>query len=213
MITSETMTFSEVIKVRDGVFYNLAGHEARAARTAMHHFGHNFGNVFCNDFCNGVAPGMVPETTLPTLRAGLVKCRVVYGRRGVESVEFAPYEFRTIRNVAIVHDDTIEYSWKSTDRSRLNALLAASGCDEIVIVKNGMVTDTSSANIVLEDTSGALYTPCTPLLPGTKRASLLERGIIAEREVRVQDLRNAAKIYLINAMIDLEDGILLPLHE
>lgn len=198
MIDQETITFSEAIKVHDGVFYNLAGHQARVTRTAMHHFGH--------DIQLDLTPDMIPLDQ----RAGLVKCRVVYGSRGIESIEFTPYTFHIIRTVAIIHDDTIDYTYKSTDRSRLNALLAASGCDEIIIVKNGLVTDTSVANIVLEDPFGKLYTPSTPLLAGTKRASLLERGIITEREIRPADLQTAARIRLINAMIDLEDNVELP---
>ncbi len=191
-------TFSEAIKVCDGVFYNPGGHQARVSRTAMHFFSRN------------IKLDLTPEMIPPNLCAGLVKCRVVYGRQGVESVEFAPYTFRTIRSVAIVHDNTIDYTYKSTDRNRLNALLTASGCDEIIIVKNGLITDTSSANLVLEDASGALYTPSTPLLAGTKRALLLERGVITEHEIRPEDLISAVKIHLINAMIDLEDGIALP---
>ncbi len=198
MTGPEAMTFSEAIKVRDGVFYNLAGHQARASRTARHFFGHD------------IALDLMPEIIPSALRTGLVKCRVVYGGHGIESVEFTPYTFRTIRTVAIIHDDTIDYTYKSTDRSRLNALLAASGCDEIIIVKNGLVTDTSAANIVLEDASGALFTPSTPLLAGTKREHLLREGVISEREIRQADLQTAARIRLINAMIDLEDHVELP---
>lgn len=192
------MTFSEAIKIKDGVFYNLAGHLARMNRTAMHFFGH------------GVDLDLSPRMIPPDLRTGLVKCRVVYGLHGVDSVEFSPYVLRTIKSVATVHDDTIEYAHKSTDRSRIDALVRASGADEIIIVKDGSVTDSSFANLVLEDSAGALVTPSTCLLPGTKRAQLLERGIIVEREVREHNLRDATKIYLINAMIDLEDGVTLP---
>ncbi len=192
------MKFSEAIKVRDGVFYNLPLHEARMNRTAQHFFGH--------DLPLDITPDMIP----PEFCTGLVKCRVVYGADGVASVEFTPYTFRKIETVAIVHDDTIDYTYKSTDRSRLNGLLATSGCDEIVIVKNGLVTDASSSNIVLEDTTGMLYTPSTPLLAGTKRDYLLRAGIISEREVHSEDLLAATKIRLINAMIDLEDNIVLP---
>ncbi len=199
MTLTKAIKFSEAIKVRDGVFYNLAGHQSRITRTVQHFFGH--------DIVLDLTPEMIP----PALRTGLVKCRMVYDGQGIESVEFAPYTFRTIRSVAIVHDNTIDYTYKSTDRSRLNELLKTSGCDEIVIVKNGLVSDSSSANIALEDASGALYTPSTPLLAGTKRASLLESDIITEREIRPEELQTASKIRLINAMIDLEDDIVLPL--
>ncbi len=192
------MTFSEAIKVKDGVFYNLAGHEARAARTSMHHFG-----------C-GIRLDLTSEMIPPDLRTGLVKCRVVYGKHGVESVEFTPYSFREIKTVAIVRDDTIDYTYKSTDRSRLNGLLKASGCDEIIIVKDGFVTDASAANLVLEDATG-LYTPSTCLLSGTKRAALITAGTIRERDIRSEDLHNFSTIRLINAMIELEDNMILPL--
>lgn len=193
------MTFSEVIKVRDGVFYALELHQARMDRTATHHFGRR------------VPLELTPEMIPPDLRTGLVKCRVVYGERGVASVEFAAYVFREIKTVGVVHDDTIDYTYKSTDRSRLDTLRNVSGCDEVIIVKNGFVTDSSFANLVLEDSSGNLYTPSTPLLAGTKREFLLREGIISEREVCEQELQNAAKIHLINAMIDLEDGVELPM--
>lgn len=191
-------TFSEVIKVRDGKFYNLPCHQARADRTAMH--------LFDRRIELSLTPEMIPDG----LRSGLVKCRVVYGASGIVSVEFAPYVFRTIRSVAVVHDDTIDYSYKSTDRSRLAALVADSGCDDIIIVKNGFVTDSSFANLVLEDATGALYTPSHCLLAGTKRASLMDDGTIDDRPVRAEELYDASKIYLINAMTDLEDRVVLP---
>ena len=187
------MMFSEAIKVRDGGFYNLDLHLARMNRTAMHHFGH------------GVTLDLTPDMVPAELRSGLVKCRVVYGER-VESVEFAPYLFRIIRSVAVVHDDTVEYTFKSTDRGCIDTLRREAGTDDIIIVKNGLVTDSSFANIVLELPDGTLHTPSTPLLAGTKREKLLREGTISEREIREAELRAASKIYLINAMIDLEDN-------
>lgn len=52
------------------------------------------------------------------------KTRVVYGKQGVEAVEYAPYFIRNINSLQVVEDDTITYGYKSTDRSRLNALVA-----------------------------------------------------------------------------------------
>lgn len=191
--------FSEAIKVRDGVFFNLDLHRARMNRTAMHHFG------------RGVTLDLVHDMVPAELRTGLVKCRVVYGKQ-VERVEFTPYAFRAIRSVALVHDDAIEYTFKSTDRSRLDSLRREAGTDDIIIIKNGLVTDSSFANIVLEFPDGTLHTPSTPLLAGTKRERLLRDGIIAEREIREADLRAAAKIYMINAMIDLKDNQTLNIY-
>lgn len=193
------MTFSEVIKVKNGVFYNLPFHQKRMNCTTLHHFAQTM------DF--HIVADMIP----PELRTGLVKCRVVYSQC-IESIEFTPYTFRRINSVAIVHDDTVEYPYKSTDRSHLNHLLEASKCDDIIIIKNGLVTDSTFANLVFEDSSG-FYTPSTPLLFGTKRASLLASGTIRESKIHEKDLKNGAKIYLINAMIDLEDRVLLPIAD
>lgn len=132
----------------------------------------------------------------------LFKARVVYGEHGVEAVEYAPYTMRKIASLQVVTDETIEYNFKSTNRSRLNALSARKGnCDEIIIVKHGLVTDTSFTNLAIYNGSHWI-TPKQPLLLGTKRASLLEHGIIQEADITLQDLKNAQSIRLFNAMIE-----------
>ena len=52
--------------------------------------------------------------------------------------------------------------------------------DDILIVKNGLLTDTSIANIALYD-GNDWYTPLHPLLKGTKRAELLDKGVLKEK--------------------------------
>ena len=79
--------------------------------------------------------------------------------------------------------------------------------EEIVIVQQNHLTDTSYTNIALFD--GELWiTPSTPLLNGTRRKQLLNAGKIIEREVLVTDLNSFQSISLINAMIDLEELVL-----
>ena len=133
---------------------------------------------------------------------GLYKARVVYGAQGVEAIEYAPYKMKEIHSLKVVEDNNIDYTYKSTDRSALNALVAQKGdCDEIIIVKNGLITDTSFTNLALFDGNNWL-TPKHPLLHGTKRAQLLEAGIIEEAELTPEDLKKAEKVSLFNAMID-----------
>ena len=130
------------------------------------------------------------------------KARVVYGEQGVEAVEYAPYFIRNINSLQVVEDDTITYGYKSTDRSRLNALVAQKGnCDDIIIVKHGLLTDTSFTNLAIFD-GKHWVTPRHPLLPGTKRAALLDKGMIQEADITLEDLRNANKVSLFNAMIE-----------
>lgn len=190
--------FIETIKVKDGIFYNLPLHIARLERTATHFF--------------GVVPSlklavnMIPEK----LRTGLLKCRVTYGSQ-IVSVEFEAYSFRRIASLTLVEDNTIDYTYKSTDRKVLSDLYSGKGQgDDILIVRNGLITDTSYANVVFENNKG-LYTPINCLLRGTKRQHLLQQGIIREADIRMDDLISFSKLYLINAMIDLEDEISLPI--
>lgn len=130
------------------------------------------------------------------------KARVVYGEQGVETVEYAPYSMRNINSLQVVEDDTITYDYKSTDRSRLNALLEKKGSsDDIIIVKHGLLTDTSFTNLAIYDGKQWL-TPKHPLLPGTKRAALLDKAIIREADITLENLRKADRVSLFNAMIE-----------
>ena len=186
--------FIETIKVKDGVFYNLPLHIARLERTAIHFF--------------GVAPSLeLSQSMIPeTLRIGIVKCRVTYSSQ-IISVEFEPYAFRHLSSLTLVEDNDIDYTYKAVDRSSLNSLYSRrEDGDDILIVKNGLVTDTSYANVVFENANG-LYTPKSYLLGGIKRQYLLQNGIINELVINQDDIRLFSKVYLINAMIDLEDAI------
>ena len=154
--------FVETIKIKDGKAQSVAYHQARMERTIRHFF------------------PQLSHTSMPSLKEllnskdgmELYKARVVYGEHGVETVEYAPYTMRQIRTLQVVEDETIEYSFKSTDRSHLNALSAMKGnCDEIIIVKHGFVTDTSFTNLAIYDGTRWI-TPKHPLLLGTKRAFL-----------------------------------------
>jgi len=76
-------------------------------------------------------------------------------------------------------------------------------CDDILIIKKGLVSDTSIANIAFYD--GKLwFTPKAALLKGTCRTRLLLEGKIIEKEIRVEDIKKYKKIALMNAMIDFD---------
>ncbi|MCA1759522.1 MAG: aminotransferase class IV, partial [Bacteroidales bacterium] len=91
------------------------------------------------------------------------------------------------------------------DRERLNLLFEKRGiCDDIIIVKNGCITDSSFANIVFFD-GVKWWTPDTPLLPGTQRAKLLEENKIFECRITPKDISIYSKVGLINAMNDLNE--------
>ena len=129
------------------------------------------------------------------------KCRVVYEQEFVE-VEYAPYAIRPVSSLHILEDNTFCYRYKSTDRDALNRLFASRGvADDVLIVQDGLLTDTSICNIALWNGERWL-TPSCPLLQGTKRASLMDEGVLFPSEIKVDDLKLYSHIRLFNAMIE-----------
>lgn len=181
--------FVETIKIKNGNAMALPYHQERMKRTMQHFFPGK--NIPC-----------LEEVIASTHDMDFYKARVIYGEKGIEDIQYALYSMKEIHTLKIVRDDDIDYSFKSTDRTDLNWLAATKGnCDEIIIIKNGLVTDTSFTNIAIYK-DGKWLTPKHPLLLGTKRAALLENGIIQEADITVDDLMKAEKVSLFNAMID-----------
>lgn len=182
--------FIETIKIVDGIPQNLEYHRLRMANTLSHFYSRN--NL----------PDIENIIAVPTLfKSGLVKCRVEYS-----DVDYkAQYDFYTLRNIQtlkLVKCDTIDYEFKFSDRRTLKELLLDKGdCDDILIVKNEMITDTSYTNIAFSDRN-KWYTPITPLLNGTARMRLIETGQIFEREITIHNFREFDSFILINCMLE-----------
>ena len=75
-----------------------------------------------------------------------------------------------------------------------------SAYDEIIIEKEGYLTDTTISNIAFYD-GEKWVTPSHPLLPGTMRAKLLDEGFLHKKEIKKEDLKNYSQIALMNSMI------------
>jgi len=73
--------------------------------------------------------------------------------------------------------------------------------DDVLIVKQGYITDTSYSNIVFWD-GEKWITPETFLLPGTQRSRLIQEGLIFPAEVKPADIKYFSHAKLINAMLD-----------
>lgn len=191
--------FIETIKVVDGRFLNLTYHMDRMNRTMISFFNTTmFVELWIGD---------IPEE----LRTGVVKCRITYSHCSV-NVEYERYHMRKVNSLKLTEDNSIDYSFKYADRSSLIRLLEQKGdCDDILIVNDGFITDTSYTNIVLKNSSG-LYTPSTCLLAGTKRQLLIDRGFVKEKDIHLADLQRYDQLYLINAMIDIEDNVSIPVN-
>lgn len=122
-----------------------------------------------------------------------------------------PYTIRKIQTFKLVHNNDIDYSKKFADRSVLDSLVQQKGdCDEILIVQNGLITDTSFSNIIFKK-ENVWVTPKTPLLKGTCRARLLEKGIIEPADIEISHLKQFSHFMLINAMLDFDETRAFPL--
>lgn len=129
------------------------------------------------------------------------KCRVVYSDK-IINIKINPYGMKLTQSLKIITDNEIEYPFKFKDRKRINKLYGQKeDCDDILIVKNGFVADTSIHNVIFFD-GIRWWTPTTPLLKGTTITRLLKEDRISEKIIRMEDLLHFKKIMLVNAMND-----------
>jgi len=182
----------ESIKLIDGEFRNLFYHERRMNRALK--------------FLCGVQEYFNLEEFLQNLdwpEKGLFKCRMVYDDNS-RDVEFIPYEYKTINSLRVVEHDRVSYEFKYVERRVINRLYdLRKNCDDVLIVKRGLVTDTSYANILFRR-GKYWYTPWSALLKGTMRANLLERDLIQEEEIRPEDIKTFETFKIINAMWEFD---------
>lgn len=183
----------ETIRIMNGEPQNLKYHQERYERSFRALFGRR--------------TEVILETEInvpPEFGEGKVKCRYLYGA-GSAVTEFHKYTPVEIHSLKLVESNEIEYSHKLTDRTSISNLLEKKGgCDDILIIKNGLITDSSSANITFFD-GKEWFTPSLPLLEGTARRRLLSENKITSIEIRIDDLRKFSKFRLINAMREFDE--------
>lgn len=186
----------ETIKLFDGIAQNLDFHNLRfnLARKEL------FGIDETIDLSKEIR---VPDEFCK----GLCKCRIIYSEN-IKEIQYEHYVFKKIKSLKLVYDNWISYSYKFQNRDSLNHLFSLrEQADDIIIVKNGWITDSSFCNLVFENTSG-LFTPSTPLLKGTKRERLLIEKNIFVKEIKKDDLKNYQFVHLINAFLDPGDIVI-----
>ncbi len=189
----------ETICFENGIFQRIPLHEERLNRSRNHFLG-KVEPIF-------LAPLLkIPES----LNTNKVRCRITFTKE-IESIEYELYNKRAITSLQLVFDDAIDYSYKYKQRDSLNALLSLRGnADEILVVKSGLITDTSFTNVVFLK-EGVWYTPATPLLPGTRREHYLRINQIFPADIQPDDLYKYEEARLINAMLSLEDSATIPI--
>jgi 4-amino-4-deoxychorismate lyase len=83
--------------------------------------------------------------------------------------------------------------------------------EEIIVVKNNHITDTSYTNILFLK-GKEWFTPTTYLLNGVMRQHLLHEKKIKETEITLQNIKEFSHFQLINAMNDFDDMFIYPIE-
>lgn len=180
--------FIETIRIECGRLYHIEAHQQRMDRTRNHFFA-------------GSKPIDLKQLLLPDNYHQRTRCRVEYDAE-VLNITYTPYTIRPVKSLRCIEANDLIYDFKKTDRSAINHLFdQKQGADDVLIVRDNLLTDTSICNIALWD-GNRWITPATPLLQGTMREKLLQEGIIHSKDIKVDNLKEYLKIRLFNAMID-----------
>lgn len=188
-----SIRFIESLKVVGGGFMNIELHQQRIDISSK---------IFSIN-----KKIVLKDINIPKSNNDLVqKCRILYSNDDL-IISFSEYKQRKIESLKLVFDDSIDYSFKFEDRQRLKQLYdKREDCSDIIIVKNGLLTDTSFSNIILFDGEN-YFTPNSFLLNGTMRQKLLSDKRIIEKEIKYDELSNYNRIILINALNSIEDNL------
>ena len=185
--------FFETIKCKNGELFNLRWHNSRLNRVRNEYFGES----------NKIDLGKI--ITIPeNYKKGLFRCRIVFSKT-IDKIEFIPHQFRKIESLKLIEDNDIDYRFKFYDRKNLTELFEKrDNCDDILIVKNGCITDSFTANPIFFD-GKKWWTPDTPLLPGTQRAKLINELKIEVGRITPANISKYKKVGLINVMWNFEN--------
>lgn len=181
----------ETIKVHDNKVYNLFYHQQRIRESCLEIFGQEKSPINFIEI----------RKAIENLKPDLYKLRIVYDAVSFE-FNFHPYVVKTIRNLKLVHINNYEYAFKYENRDVLNSLYnKRQDCDDILILKNGYVTDTFYTNVAFQK-EGLWITPESPLLSGTKRQMLLDTEKLFTKQITKDEIHSFSTCRLFNAMID-----------
>ncbi len=184
----------ETICIENGQILNGHYHELRFMQSFVTHYGKKPAYL------------LFDQLILPDLANSLkYKLRVNYNDTGTN---WTVSEYRNTIPVSLrlVCDDAATYHLKYAERKHLNRLYIKRGnADDVLIIKNGFVTDATYSNILFTD-GLKIVTPATPLLEGTCRARLLNENKIQEKLILADTILRYPSFQLINAMNDFDEN-------
>lgn len=195
----EDIKFIESLKLIDGELQNIELHQKRINLTS---------NMFSISRRLNLNDINIPKSNTNSIQ----KCRIIYSNND-SLISFSDYSRKKIESLRLVFDDSIDYGFKFEDRERINELYnKREGCSDIIIVKNGLITDTSFTNLVFFDGKD-YYTPSSFLLNGTMRQKLLIDKRIKERKIGYNDIKDYKTVFLINCMNSIEDNLSISIEK
>lgn len=190
--------FIESIKVEDQKIFLLELHQKRINQT-FSHFGKE-GSVDLKKIYDH----------LDHDEDGLFKLRLVYDLDKKVRTQMIPYAIPEIADFQLVENNSFDYSFKSEDRKELDKMKMKAKTEEIIIVKNNHITDTSFSNLLFLKGKD-WFTPSTYLLDGVQRQNLLKQKKIKETEITLQNIKQFSHFQLINALNDFDDMFVYPI--
>lgn len=190
--------FIESIKVEDQEIYLLEFHQKRVDQTFSH-----FGKEGTIDLAK-------VYKHLDHDEDGLFKLRLVYDLDKKIRIQMIPYAIPEIDDFQLVENNSYDYSFKFEDRKELEKMKMKSKAEEIIIVKNNHITDTSYSNLLFLKGKD-WFTPSTYLLNGVQRQNLLKHKKIKETEITLQNIKQFSHFQIINAMNDFDENFIYPL--
>lgn len=190
--------FIESIKVEDQEIFLLDLHQKRVNQT-FSHFGKEGSIDLAKIYKN-----------LEHDEDGLFKLRISYDLDKRVRTQMIPYAIPEIQDFQLVENNSFDYSFKFEDRKELDKMKMKSKAEEIIIVKNNHITDTSFSNILFLKGKD-WFTPSSYLLNGVQRQHLLKQKKIKEAEITLQNIKQFSHFQLINALNDFDDMFIYPI--
>ena len=191
--------FIESIKIEDQEVFLLELHQKRVNATFAH-----FGMENSINLAKIIKDLKIDED-------GFFKLRIVYDLNRNYKTQLIPYAVAEIDSFQLVENNTYDYAFKFEDRKEFERMKTKAKTEEIIIVKNNCITDTSYTNLLfLKDEKW--YTPSTYLLNGVMRQHLLATKKIKETEITLQNIKEFTHFQLINSMNDFDDMFIYPIE-
>jgi 4-amino-4-deoxychorismate lyase len=192
--------FIESIKIEDQEVFLLDLHQKRVNDTFAH-FGQEGSIDLYKIFKN-----------LEHDEDGMYKFKITYSLDRTYRTQLIPYAISEIDDFQLVENNSFDYSFKFEDRKEFENMKVKARAEEIIIVKNNHITDTSYSNLLFLKGKD-WFTPSTFLLNGVQRQHLLKKKKIKETEITLQSLSEYSHFQLINAMNDFDDMFIYPMSK